>query len=193
MQRRSWMIIALVLVASMLLAACGRGAAEPTQAPAPTQPPAAAAPTDTPMPAPTDTPMSAAEPTEAPTAAPATGSTTCPEGAPTLTIWADDTRRPILEPLAEAFGEEQGITVAVQEVAFDQIRDNVSIQGPAGQGPDVFIGAHDWLGELYSNGVVAPMDLGSKASDFDQVAVEAFTCGRGRPNERLVPVIALSP
>ncbi|MBS3941005.1 MAG: extracellular solute-binding protein, partial [Actinobacteria bacterium] len=69
-----------------------------------------------------------------------------------LVIWADDTRAPILEPLAEEFGAAEGITVAVQEVPFDQIRDLVSVQGPAGQGPDVFIGAHDWLGELAENG-----------------------------------------
>ncbi|MCC5948256.1 MAG: maltose ABC transporter substrate-binding protein [Nitriliruptoraceae bacterium] len=91
-----------------------------------------------------------------------------------LVIWADDTRRPVIEPFAERFGEEQGITVAVQEVAFDQIRDNVSIQGPAGQGPDVFIGAHDWLGELVENGVVAPLDLAGASDDYLEVALQAF-------------------
>jgi len=91
-----------------------------------------------------------------------------------LVIWADDTRRAVVEPFAEAFGEEQGITVAVQEVAFDQIRDNVSVQGPAGQGPDIFVGAHDWLGELVENGVVAPLDLGAAADDFLEVATQAF-------------------
>jgi arabinogalactan oligomer / maltooligosaccharide transport system substrate-binding protein len=92
-----------------------------------------------------------------------------------LVIWADDTRAPIITPIAEEFGEEQGITVAVQEVPFDQIRDNVSIQGPAGQGPDVFIGAHDWLGELATNGTVAPLDLAPVADDYLEVAVQAFT------------------
>jgi arabinogalactan oligomer / maltooligosaccharide transport system substrate-binding protein len=91
-----------------------------------------------------------------------------------LVIWADDTRAPILEPLAEEFGEAEGISVAVQEVPFDQIRDLVSVQGPAGQGPDVFIGAHDWLGELAENGVVEPLDLGPAADDYLDVAVQAF-------------------
>jgi arabinogalactan oligomer/maltooligosaccharide transport system substrate-binding protein len=91
-----------------------------------------------------------------------------------LVIWADDTRAPILEPLAEEFGEAEGISVAVQEVPFDQIRDLVSVQGPAGQGPDVFIGAHDWLGELAENGVVEPLDLGPAADDYLEVAVQAF-------------------
>lgn len=91
-----------------------------------------------------------------------------------LVIWADDTRAPILEPLAEEFGAAEGITVAVQEVPFDQIRDLVSVQGPAGQGPDVFIGAHDWLGELAENGVVEPLDLGAAAGDYLEVATQAF-------------------
>jgi arabinogalactan oligomer / maltooligosaccharide transport system substrate-binding protein len=92
-----------------------------------------------------------------------------------LVIWADDTRAPILEPLAEEFGQAEGISVAVQEVPFDQIRDLVSVQGPNGQGPDVFIGAHDWLGELAENGVVAPLDLGAAEADYLDVAVQAFS------------------
>ncbi|MFA9432090.1 extracellular solute-binding protein [Egicoccus sp. AB-alg2] len=91
-----------------------------------------------------------------------------------LVIWADDTRAPILEPLAEEFGQAEGISVAVQEVPFDQIRDLVSVQGPAGQGPDVFIGAHDWLGELAENGVVEPLDLGGAEGEYLDVAVQAF-------------------
>jgi arabinogalactan oligomer / maltooligosaccharide transport system substrate-binding protein len=91
-----------------------------------------------------------------------------------LVIWADDTRAPVIEPFAERFGEEQGISVAVQEVPFDIIRDNVSIQAPAGQGPDVFIGAHDWLGQLVADGVVAPLDLGDAAGDYLEVATQAF-------------------
>ena len=91
-----------------------------------------------------------------------------------LVIWADDTRRDVVEPFAEAFGEEQGISVAVQEVPFDQIRENVVIQGPAGQGPDIFIGAHDWLGEMVESGVVAPLDLAGAADDYLDVATQAF-------------------
>jgi arabinogalactan oligomer / maltooligosaccharide transport system substrate-binding protein len=92
-----------------------------------------------------------------------------------LVIWADDTRTPVIEPFAERFAEEEGITVAVQEVPFDDLDDLVILQGPAGEGPDVFIGAHDWLGQLVENGVVAPMDLGDRSGDFLEVATQAFT------------------
>jgi len=92
-----------------------------------------------------------------------------------LVIWADDTRAPVLEPIAAAFSEAEGVNVQVLEVPFDEIRDNLSVQGPAGEGPDIIIGAHDWLGELVSNGVVEPFDLGPAAADYSEVAVQAFT------------------
>lgn len=92
-----------------------------------------------------------------------------------LVIWADNTRTPVLKPIAAAFAEAEGLDVQVVEVPYDEIRDNLSIQGPAGEGPDIIIGAHDWLGELVSNGVVEPIDLGPAAADYSDVAVEAFT------------------
>ncbi len=91
-----------------------------------------------------------------------------------LVIWADDTRTPVIEPLAEAFGEDNGISVAVQEVAFDEIRDRLQTAGPAGEGPDVIIGAHDWLGQLVTSGLLAPVDL-PNAGEFSSVAVEAMS------------------
>jgi arabinogalactan oligomer / maltooligosaccharide transport system substrate-binding protein len=92
-----------------------------------------------------------------------------------LVIWADDTRTPVIQPFADQFAEQEGITVAVQEVPFDDIDDLVNVQGPAGEGPDVFIGPHDWLGGFVANGVVAPLDLGDRANDFLEVATQAFT------------------
>jgi maltose-binding protein MalE len=92
-----------------------------------------------------------------------------------LVIWADDTRTPVITPFAEQFGEDNGLSVAVQELGFDDIRDRLTVAGPAGEGPDIIIGAHDWLGQLVTSGVVAPIDLGATAEEFNPVAIEAFT------------------
>jgi maltose/maltodextrin transport system substrate-binding protein/arabinogalactan oligomer/maltooligosaccharide transport system substrate-binding protein len=92
----------------------------------------------------------------------------------TLVIWADDTRAPILAQVGEAFTEEFGVQVDVQELGFGDIRDNLKVAGPAGEGPDIIIGAHDWLGELVLNGMVAPIDLGSAEELFLPAAVNAF-------------------
>lgn len=91
-----------------------------------------------------------------------------------LVIWADDTRTPVIEPLAAAFGDENGITTAVQEVNFGDIRDRLQTAGPAGEGPDVIIGAHDWLGQLVTSGLLAPVDL-PNAAEFSDVAISAMS------------------
>lgn len=67
------------------------------------------------------------------------------------------------------------MTVEVQQLNFGDIRDQLTQAGPAGEGPDVIIGAHDWLGQLVTAGVVAPIDLGDRAGEFLPVAIQAFT------------------
>jgi len=94
-----------------------------------------------------------------------------------LVIWADDTRAPAITPFAEAFGAENGITVAVQELGFGDIRSRLVVADPAGEGPDIIIGAHDWLGELVAAGVVAPLDISAVADQYSEVAVQAFNYG----------------
>lgn len=171
-------VFGLIAAASLIGAACG-GDDEETAA-------------DTAEPAATTAEVTVAT-TEAPaatTTAPATDATTAPaatepEGttAPTapprgdadLVIWADDTRQPVIEEIATTFAEENGITVAVQELEFGQIREQMSLAAPAGNGPDIIIGAHDWLGELVANGVVEPLDVSGVAAGFQQVGIDAFT------------------
>lgn len=92
-----------------------------------------------------------------------------------LLVWADDTRAPILEELGAQFEAEFGIPVSVQQLGFGDIRDQLKTAGPAGEGPDIIIGAHDWLGELVSNGLLEPMDIGDLSEKFVPVALQAFT------------------
>jgi arabinogalactan oligomer/maltooligosaccharide transport system substrate-binding protein len=93
----------------------------------------------------------------------------------TLTIWVDETRQPAVEAAAAAFEEETGSTVELVLKNFEDIRADFNAQVPTGEGPDITVGAHDWLGELTANGVVAPIELGDKAGEFEDVAVQAFT------------------
>lgn len=132
---------------------------------------------------PPNEPADAAPPSE-PASEPATEEPETPSETPTeepvtradadLVIWADEDRLPVIQPFADAFAEDNGITVAIQELEFGQIRDRLAVAGPAGEGPDIFIGAHDWLGQLVSAGVVEPLDLGARAGDFVEAAIQAF-------------------
>src|SRR3954468_15045790 len=87
----------------------------------------------------------------------------------TITIWADRVRTPVLEKIGKDFTAKYNVPLRVQELDFGSIRDQLKIAGPAGEGPDIVIGAHDWLGELVSNGLLSEMDLGDKAKTFDPV------------------------
>lgn len=94
-----------------------------------------------------------------------------------LLIWADDTRAPVMEDLGRQFEAEFGVPVKVTELGFGDIRSQLAVAGPAGEGPDIIVGPHDWLGELIVNGLIEPIDLGDLAGDFEQVTLDAFTWG----------------
>jgi maltose-binding protein MalE len=163
MTKRFKLLAVLLAVFALVAAACGSDAEEAADE--------------------TTTTTAAAEETTTTTAAEEETTTTAAEEeeeAPVvradadLVIWADDTRAPVILPLAEAFGAENGISVAVQEVNFGDIRDRLQTAGPAGEGPDVIIGAHDWLGQLVTSGLLAPVDL-PNADEFSQVAIDAMS------------------
>lgn len=92
-----------------------------------------------------------------------------------LTVWVDDTREGPVKAAAEKFTEETGTKVNLVQKNFDDIRADFTAQVPTGKGPDITVGAHDWLGEFTANGVVAPIELGDKAADFEEAAIAAFT------------------
>ena len=86
---------------------------------------------------------------DAPSAAAASGE---------LVIWADDKRSAALKPFAEKFGTENGVTVKVQAISKDQ-QTTFLTASQQGSGPDVMVGAHDWIGNLVQNGAVDPVQL----------------------------------
>ena len=75
-----------------------------------------------------------------------------------LVIWADDKRAAALKPFADRFGQENGVTVTVQAISKDQQTTFVTASSQ-GSGPDVMVGAHDWIGNLVQNGAVDPVQL----------------------------------
>jgi maltose-binding protein MalE len=165
---KQWkVIVGLVLAFALVAAACGddddAGTTQATQA--------------------TTTTAAATTTTEAATTTTAAPTTTTTQAATTTTaapvtplrIWADETRTPVIEPLAAAFEDATGVPVEIELKGFGDIRSDMVQQGPLGEGADIFIGAHDWIGELAVNGVVEPVDLGARAGEFFPVALDAFS------------------
>lgn len=96
------------------------------------------------------------------------------EGAE-LVIWTDAEREAAITAAAEAFEEETGAKVTLVQKNFEDLRNDFIAQVPTGEGPDITVGAHDWLGALVAAGVVDTIDLGDKSSEFEQVALDAMT------------------
>ncbi|HEU68151.1 MAG TPA: maltose ABC transporter substrate-binding protein [Candidatus Acetothermia bacterium] len=94
-----------------------------------------------------------------------------------LVIWADDRGAPVLRDVAEKYTQDTGVAVEVVEIAYDQIRGQFITTAPTGQGPDIIVGAHDWVGELAANGLLEPVDFGPKLAEFSAAAVQAFSYG----------------
>jgi arabinogalactan oligomer/maltooligosaccharide transport system substrate-binding protein len=92
-----------------------------------------------------------------------------------VTVWADPDRTAILEEVGTEFTDSSGVEVTVVEKASDTIREDFATQAPQGQGPDVIIGAHDWLGEFVDGGLVVPVDLAGTEDNYQEVAIEAFS------------------
>ncbi len=170
MDRRRWLLFTFLLISALVLVACPSGGGSS----APAAPADGAAPAEEAAPAatPTEDTAQAAEPA-AEEAAEGAGAAAEAQG-PALIIWADDTRAPALTALAADFEAQYGLRLVVTEKAFDNIRDDFKVAAPTGEGPDIIIGAHDWLGELAENGLLAEVSLGDKEDQFLPVAVQAF-------------------
>lgn len=93
----------------------------------------------------------------------------------TLTIWTDANRKPAIEAAAKTFEDETGGKIELVQKNFEDIRTDFINQVPTGNGPDITVGAHDFLGAFVEAGVINTVDLGDAADQLEKVAVDAFT------------------
>ncbi len=116
--KKSYLLIAIILIASLVLSACGT----PAETPVATEPPVVE-----------DTEavvVATEEPTEEPTVE-------VVEPAATLRIWADEQRAPVLSELGAKFLAEYNVEVVVENISG--IRDQFLVAAPAGEGPDIIV------------------------------------------------------
>src|SRR6478672_7861949 len=150
MHKRAFGAVAVTGVAALLMSGCGGSST-----------PAAAGKTS-----------STTATATTPAASPTTTGAPVRDANAELVIWADNDRAPILQKYADQFGQENGVKVAVQ-VATD-VRQQFKDATKVGKGPDVIVGAHDWLGELVQNATVAPVNLSAAvAAKFAPSAIGA--------------------
>ena len=92
-----------------------------------------------------------------------------------LVIWADQKKADSLKEIAKIWGDKQGISIAVQTVAND-LQPNFVTANQAGNGPDIVVGAHDWIGNLVQNSAIHPVVLSPEAeANYTDIALKAVT------------------
>ncbi|GGM27907.1 maltose ABC transporter substrate-binding protein [Paraliobacillus quinghaiensis] len=100
-----------------------------------------------------------------------------PEKPEKLTIWinAEEKQEEAVGQIAEKYTEETGIEIeAIPINMLDQV-EKLGVEGPAGNGPDVIFQPHDRIGDLVLKGLIDPVDLGDKTSEYAESAVNAVT------------------
>ena len=98
-------------------------------------------------------------------------------GEADLVVWTDalPARVAGVKAVAESFGEANGISVKVQAISND-LQGSFVTADSAGNGPDVIVGAHDWMGNLVQNGAIEPLNLApEELSGYSEKAVQATT------------------
>lgn len=101
-----------------------------------------------------------------------------PEKPESLTVWLDgDVQFEVYPEIFARFTEETGIEVEVSEIAMNDQLDQMSLDAPAGNGPDIFQQPHDMIGSAYLQGLVKeinPEDV-VDLDLFNENAIDAFT------------------
>ncbi|MGP3910708.1 sugar ABC transporter substrate-binding protein [Nonomuraea sp. 10N515B] len=111
----------------------------------------------------------------APSASASAPAATTGASSGTLVIWADPSRVKPLKPFADQFGTENGVTVEVKEISKDN-QQTFLTASQQGSGPDIMIGAHDWIGNLVQNGAIDPVTLTEEQkAAFSEKAIQAVT------------------
>ncbi|MFI7579154.1 extracellular solute-binding protein [Kocuria sp. M1N1S27] len=95
-------------------------------------------------------------------------------GPGSITIQAGDDEIPALREIAGEFTADTGVAVEfIQREINAQAISNFISQSPTGQAPDIIVSPHDNLGQLASNGVVVPVEMGERAEEFSENARNA--------------------
>ncbi|MBN8882661.1 carbohydrate ABC transporter substrate-binding protein (CUT1 family) [Salana multivorans] len=153
--RKSFISAAAIASAALLLAACGGNSGGGTDASeTPTADDTASA---------EETPAEGGEESSAPAVR---------DPNADLVIWADAVRSEAVQKVADAYGAANDITVTVQTIV--DVRKDFVTANQAGNGPDIIVGAHDWLGQLVANGAVEPLQVAG-LDGYNEKAVAAAT------------------
>ncbi|MCC5893968.1 MAG: extracellular solute-binding protein [Alkalibacterium sp.] len=104
-----------------------------------------------------------------------------PEKPETLHMWVNQEEQQLdaYDEITARFTEEYGIDVQITPYEMLEQLDGMSLDGPAGQGPDLFFQPHDRMGDIYLQGVAAELELTDdqleRLGEYNEEAVQSFS------------------
>ncbi|PRO64857.1 sugar ABC transporter substrate-binding protein [Alkalicoccus urumqiensis] len=104
-----------------------------------------------------------------------------PEKPETLTMWVNDEEAQLdaYEDIITGFEEEHGIDVEITPYSMLDQTEGMSLDGPSGQGADLFFQPHDRLGDITLQGLAAELELTedqqSRLDEYNEEAVTSFS------------------
>ncbi|CAM3828011.1 sugar ABC transporter substrate-binding protein [Alkalicoccus chagannorensis] len=104
-----------------------------------------------------------------------------PEQPEELTMWVNDEDNQLgaYEDIVANFEDEYGIEVSITPYDMLDQTEGMSLDGPSGQGPDLFFQPHDRLGDVTLQGLAAELDLTddqqSRLDGYNEEAVTSFS------------------
>ena len=91
-----------------------------------------------------------------------------------LVIWSDESRAKTLREAAATWASQNGVTLTVVIKDLGKARDEFTIAGPKGLGPDLLVGPHDWVGQLAASGTLDRM-VNLNKGDYASSAIQGFS------------------
>ncbi|TCT22452.1 carbohydrate ABC transporter substrate-binding protein (CUT1 family) [Melghiribacillus thermohalophilus] len=94
-----------------------------------------------------------------------------------LVVWINDeeSQKKALEDIFAKYEEKTGIQIETVPMSMlDQV-EAISLDGPAGRGPDVYFQPHDRIGDLVLRSLAEPVDLSDVREQYVETAINAVT------------------
>ncbi|GGD17773.1 sugar ABC transporter substrate-binding protein [Pontibacillus salipaludis] len=95
----------------------------------------------------------------------------------TLTLWVNDDDKQVeaIKTITDKYTEETGINIEMTRINMTDQVEKLDLDGPTGNGPDLFFQPHDRLGNLVVRGLAEPVDLGDAKDGYTDTAISAMT------------------
>jgi maltose-binding protein MalE len=106
-------------------------------------------------------------------AQPVSGSAQGPE----LLIWLRDDYAWNLDPVLAAFKGDTGVSVRVETLPLDQIRQRFPAEADGANAPDIITDSDEFVRGYLDQNLLQPVDLGGKTTEYVPFAVQAYTYG----------------